>query len=361
MKNDRFLPKIYIHCGLHKTGTTSLQRCFAQHSGLLHSFGLLYPVTGRGSQYPGHHNIAWQIARDRRFELSGGNVEGLLAEIAGFAGSVILSSEDFETSIGNPECWSAFVKKLGTLGRPIVVIVYLRNQTAYLESLYQENLKHGCGDEFRSCAQRVLSYASLRFNEQVFHFDYERLALSLMRHDGFDVVFRNFHALAGNSLISDLISVGALPASAVRDMALEAANGRDSPLLALRNFYRNRSRKMLVQSDVDALRLVGQEMSRTPAASSRFRWLASERFSAGNARLCEQFKISPKGLVSEETVVAAPVCDMERFFSFETQMRLQEISLLMQSPATLKPTTQQDQAINKARSWWSWVIASGEQ
>jgi len=250
------------------------------------------------------------------------------------------------------------MKKLGTLGRPIVVIIYLRNQTAYLESLYQENLKHGCGDEFKSCAQWVLNDTSLRFNEQVFNFNYEKLALSLMRHPGIDVVVRNYHALVGNSLISDLISVGALPTSAIQNMALEAANKRDTPLHALSNFYRNRTRKMLTQSDVDALRLVGQEISRAPAASSRFRWLANERFSAGNARLCEQFKISPKGLVSEKTVLASPVCDMERFFSFETQIRLQEISSLMQSPATLNPTTQQDQAMNKARSWWNWVIAT---
>jgi hypothetical protein len=351
---------IFIHCGLHKTGTTSLQRFLAEHSELLRSCNFLFPRTGRLERSPGHHNIAWQIARDRRFQLTGGNTESLLAEIAAFDGNVILSSEDFESSIGNSERWSAFLKKLRLLGRSIVVIVYLRSQTGYLESLYQENLKHGCGDEFWCCAQKILSDGTIRYNDQIFHFNYLKLALSLMRHQQIDIIFRNFHALTDNSLARDFFSVVGVPASVIKHMEIKNENKRDTPLVSLRNFYRNRVCRKLAQCEVDALGLLGNEILHAPTASSHFRRLTTEKFAPGNARLCEQFPIARDGLLSQEPAAYTPVCDMERFFSFETQTRLQEISRLMQAPAALKASPHRQQAIGKARLWWDWVLASNK-
>ena len=64
---------------------------------------VLYPASGRLSRGApgGHHNIAWQLAGDRRFHRSAGTLDDVAAEIAAFPGDAILSCEDFESILGN--------------------------------------------------------------------------------------------------------------------------------------------------------------------------------------------------------------------------------------------------------------------
>ncbi|NBW61199.1 MAG: hypothetical protein EBR31_05685, partial [Methylophilaceae bacterium] len=97
------MKKIFIHSGLHKTGTTALQAMLFKNRKNLSVQDFYYPSSGIPRNFYGHHNIAWQISRDRRFRSEFGDLRALLKEIGGIGKSkIVLSSEDFECSLLYP-------------------------------------------------------------------------------------------------------------------------------------------------------------------------------------------------------------------------------------------------------------------
>jgi hypothetical protein len=88
---------VVVHIGTHKTGTKSLQSMLGHHSTWFADQGLYYPVTGR-LQDGGHHNIAWQLCGDFRFDPANGSLYDLVGELdRRRPPNVFLSSEDFES------------------------------------------------------------------------------------------------------------------------------------------------------------------------------------------------------------------------------------------------------------------------
>ena len=64
------MPTLFIHTGLHKTGTTSLQKAFFDNRRVLARQGLLYPDTGL-SPNPGnwgHHELALALRQQESGE-----------------------------------------------------------------------------------------------------------------------------------------------------------------------------------------------------------------------------------------------------------------------------------------------------
>ncbi len=119
----------YIHIGIHKTGTTSLQKMLAWNRAYLARKGLLYPkqCTWRG----GHHNLAWEIFGDARSHKKYGSIKELKTEIEKNDQSIcLLSSEDF-SRFGLPH-----KKKLRDHFKKYhpKIIVYIRNQFDYIVS-----------------------------------------------------------------------------------------------------------------------------------------------------------------------------------------------------------------------------------
>jgi hypothetical protein len=70
LKTNLRMKKIYIHCGFHKTGSTAVQIALSQNAERLRTEGYLYAHTGLvgDRMRQGHHNIAWELAGDRRFD-----------------------------------------------------------------------------------------------------------------------------------------------------------------------------------------------------------------------------------------------------------------------------------------------------
>ena len=50
---------IWLHIGVHKTGTTSIQTALARHRDLLRTHGVYVPKAGTVDRCSGHHAIAW--------------------------------------------------------------------------------------------------------------------------------------------------------------------------------------------------------------------------------------------------------------------------------------------------------------
>lgn len=233
------MPEFFIHCGLHKTGTTALQHFLARNAQAFLDFGLHYPAAGRGST-KGHHNLAWQLSRDRRFIRRDGDLELMLRQVAVLDKDTVISSEDFETSLQSPERWAALVESIKSLGFSVTFIIYLREPAGYLQSLFLENIKHGCGDEFGAVARQVLERRFYSFNDWAFQFDYDMIGQQMARVSGARVVFRSFEHLVGGAILPDFLSVigHTLPYGVAA--AGKELNAQANPATLLDWFLRNR-------------------------------------------------------------------------------------------------------------------------
>lgn len=127
---------LFLHIGLHKTGTTSIQHVLMSRRKELLKGGILYPKTG--FLLRGQHNLAWSFVRPRDYKEELGNFNDLKNEISNFSGkNVVISSEDF-CLFDNHQ-----IKNLADLLSEylVTIIVYFRRQDYLLHSLWIERAK----------------------------------------------------------------------------------------------------------------------------------------------------------------------------------------------------------------------------
>jgi len=150
---------LYLHMGTHKTASTTIQSGCVENRAALLKAGWFYPTSGM--YIFGQHNIAWELAQGRPHpwnhiskniapRTERGGLAELMAEIEQ-AGSpnVILSSEDYE---------NLHFDRIERLRQQfsnfqVEVIVYLREQPAWLQSAWGQFIKSG--------------FTTLSFNEWV--------------------------------------------------------------------------------------------------------------------------------------------------------------------------------------------------
>lgn len=140
---------LFLHIGTHKTASTTIQAGCVENRAALQKAGWFYPTTGM--YIFGQHNIAWELAQGHPHPWNhvsknvaprpawGGYAE-LMAEIeqAGVT-NVILSSEDYENL--HPDRIEKLQRQFS--GFQIEVIVYLREQSAWLQSAWGQFVKSG--------------------------------------------------------------------------------------------------------------------------------------------------------------------------------------------------------------------------
>lgn len=134
---------IYLHVGLAKTATTTIQRGLTKNDDLLAHKGWLYPKSGRtgiASIVQAHHNLVFEMVKPSRFSKEAGGAESVVEEIREYNKSdVIISSEAFgfqtEDIIRNTH------KIFSSLGK-VTIIVYIRSQEDWLYSLWSQRIKH---------------------------------------------------------------------------------------------------------------------------------------------------------------------------------------------------------------------------
>jgi hypothetical protein len=172
-----------LHIGTHKTGSTSLQTMIAHNLRWFGDQGLYYPSTGRGPG-DGHHNLAWELNGDERYDPAAGSTADLVVELDQVqARSVLLSSEDFEYLYRRPAKLARLCQELEQLGFTIRVLVVLRRPPDYVESLYSELLKHGLAESLDDFVAQALVDGGVVFGKWDFRVDYHQLL------SGFAAVF----------------------------------------------------------------------------------------------------------------------------------------------------------------------------
>jgi hypothetical protein len=139
----------FLHAGTHRSGTTYLQSFLQSNEYALAREGLYVPTAGRVSP-SGHHNIAWELTGDTRYDPNYGTLNDLLKELSSVrALRACVSSEDFEYLHGNPGALHTLRSRLNEIGYAVRVLFYLRPQAEYAESVYAELVRHGCPLDFR--------------------------------------------------------------------------------------------------------------------------------------------------------------------------------------------------------------------
>jgi hypothetical protein len=127
---------VYLHIGLHKTGTSSLQSFFSANRAAFEAGG--YAIPQAGWMDGAHHNIPLEILRKPKFDAALGGLDAALPQIDSQP-NALLSSEEFEFL----DLTGVRRLKQGLGDRPVGVIVYLRRQDALLASTYAQQIKMG--------------------------------------------------------------------------------------------------------------------------------------------------------------------------------------------------------------------------
>ncbi|MEA3642636.1 MAG: hypothetical protein VBE63_22230 [Lamprobacter sp.] len=144
-------PRLYLHLGTHKTGTTALQAFSVANRDRLKSLGLYYPNFSPFTPGPkdGHHALAHAFS-DEPTQLSQTQAESLIgqwhAEACETGLTVIISAEAiYRHVLGNGnflEKRRRYLEKLNTAlaDFEVIPVLVFRRPDDYLRSLYQENV-----------------------------------------------------------------------------------------------------------------------------------------------------------------------------------------------------------------------------
>lgn len=148
--------ELWLHIGTHKTGTTSIQRFCAAHRDELRRAGVFYPSTGIGAfpDHYAHHRVAHAIAgRDAEFDASHARefFDRVRSEMVDGERCLIsaepmyrhvLGTGDDDAERDDPAGFDAYVDQVREcIGEfDVTVIVMLRRQDLFLESLYAEHI-----------------------------------------------------------------------------------------------------------------------------------------------------------------------------------------------------------------------------
>jgi len=197
----------FLHIGTHKTGTTSIQRLLALNESPLRQAGVYIPSAGRPYAFDGHHNIAWQLNGDSRFDPTCGSLDSVVREISERGTSAAcLSSEDFEYLHAKPQRLYDVARAFAGIRYAVRIILYVRPRHEYERSLYQElSTHHGITETAAQFNEMISRDKLFRCREEwVFQFDYDRLLEPFARVFGADnMIVRNYRSAGLDSNLLD--------------------------------------------------------------------------------------------------------------------------------------------------------------
>jgi hypothetical protein len=190
------MARIYLHIGLNKTGTSSLQDFFSMNAAALRCEGVHYPAVGRDGA--AHHALSKWLKSPKGLELGAqAPMVSLLLEEIRDADKVVLSSEDFHTH--GPRSIEQMARLFAD--HEVRVVLYLREHVRYLASWYQQNVQA----THLSCAFDTFCYFTRK--------PLARIADQWARQFGSDMVTVRLYdrgTLSGGDIVQDFAEIAGL-------------------------------------------------------------------------------------------------------------------------------------------------------
>jgi hypothetical protein len=150
------MSRIVLHVGTHKTGTTTVQDSLALNRALLARRGVVFPAIGPNA---GQHSLATRwIDLPARYCDSRPAIEswqGLAARHAKGGDTVFVSTEELSRSRPKRVDMRELAGLVAGFGRRTVVCT-LRNQLAYLQSIYLQITRDGRGPTVETFVNQAL-------------------------------------------------------------------------------------------------------------------------------------------------------------------------------------------------------------
>lgn len=129
--------QLYIHIGIHKTGTTTIQNMLVKNKYYWSDAGLCYPSTCLNGA---HHNLPWELLSDSRWQAKNGTLKRLKREIERATyPKYIISSEDISNF--SQEHIEILHKEFEKFNPKI--IIYIRNQFDLIMSSWSSLIRKG--------------------------------------------------------------------------------------------------------------------------------------------------------------------------------------------------------------------------
>jgi len=139
---------LYIHCGLAKTGTTSIQKFLSQSREQLNAIDYDYPTICRNNEGYNHSNLTWQFFNHTYFDPRAGTADDFL----GFLNSpdrksnIVISAEGLANCLVREHSsvpFRNFLRSAVQLNDSVYLVFSFRTFWRYIESLYLQLLKAG--------------------------------------------------------------------------------------------------------------------------------------------------------------------------------------------------------------------------
>ncbi len=248
--------QVYIHIGTHKTGTTSIQSVLRNYSQQLKKAGIYVPRAATFGQASGHHNLAFELIGDSRFDPSRGGLEELLQELSNHNSShAVVSAEDLEYLVDQPESLARLEEAMISSGHEVSYLMFVRRVDHYAESLYSTLL--GCRVRprmgFIGYALRILLTGKYQISKPgrnwTYIFDYPRFARRWRSIANSPLSIYSFdQAAETGGIISSFLSLIQAPEDLIEEAkSYPALNSRSSQAKEVLNTSRHRRaiRKLL--------------------------------------------------------------------------------------------------------------------
>ena len=152
---------LYLHIGMHKTGTTFLQFGLSQNRGLLKKYGICYPEVGWGEKAPNQHTSMVQAIESGELD----RAKELVFRAFRKAVHVLLSAERFGPSLHrHPDQFLRWFEGIRQSGHDIKAIVYIRRQDLYAQSAYRAGVRNPDGKRLTMTFQEFITERANSFD-----------------------------------------------------------------------------------------------------------------------------------------------------------------------------------------------------
>jgi hypothetical protein len=133
---------IFIHIGLPKAGSTTIQKFMSANETALRALSVDYPPVGRLNK-GAHHNIASELkGKGEKFRPDAGRVSDLVTYLRDTrCNTTLLSSESFYSI--KVEELKSFAARLSDVGKPIRIVMVIRDMVDFAPSTYAQKVRHG--------------------------------------------------------------------------------------------------------------------------------------------------------------------------------------------------------------------------